>query len=133
MRRASNAKRGDVKGENILQFVLMMLTGHLGTGSQQLAEVYMFWFRLTSNGVQASDFQQLIDQTVKPIQFDFHCLIKFLLILLAELTHDKRVQIKPKSGDWSLQFVSHTIDKVRLPAIELNFFDRQKGIKCNSK
>ena len=93
----------------------------------------MFRFRLAANGIQATDFEKLIDELIQSLQFAFHGEIEFAAIVAFQIAHQQSVQVESQGGDRGLEFVSHTINEIRLTAVQLNFLDGQERIERNAK
>jgi len=104
-----------------------------GTLSQQIFDGDGFGFGALADGVEASHFEQLIDESIEPRQFGIHCLVEFAAIMGLRFMQQQRVKVEAKRGDGCFQFMRHTVNKVGLPPIELDFLDGQEGVERDSE
>ena len=115
------------------RFVSLMVSTRRSTAFvQHRFQSNIFRFRLSPDGVQATDFEQLSDQVVQAIEFLPHHMIKLRPLFICHRPHFQRFQIQLQRSDRRLQFVSDAVDEIRLPLIQPDFLDDQEQVERES-
>lgn len=123
----------DIEFENVRYFLFLMQTGGSCALPQQVLECDVFSLGALANGVQATDFQQLVDEPIKSGQLVVHGLVEFAAIVRFRFVQQQGVEVEAECGDRSFQLMSDAVDKVGLATIELDFLDGQEGIEGDAE
>lgn len=77
---------------------------------------------------QTAGVQQLVNEAIEAVEIVDHAAVEAFALLLAHLPSAERLQVELHRGDGRLELVGHTVDEVRLPAVEIDSFDREHEV-----
>ena len=110
-----------------------MQAGGSSALSQQVFKSDVFSFGALPDRIEATDFEQLVDEPIESGQFVVHGFVEFAAIVRFRFVQQQGVEVEAECCDWSFQLVGDAVDEIGLAAIELNFLDGKEGVEGDAE
>jgi hypothetical protein len=119
--------------EDFGDFHFVLEAGSAGAVAEELFEWDGFGFGLLTEGIEAGDFEELVDEPVESCEFGIHDFIEVFAISSVGFAEEQCVKVEAECGDGCFEFVCNAVDEVGLSSIELNFLDGEEGVEGDTE
>ncbi|MEY3457544.1 MAG: hypothetical protein RL215_701 [Planctomycetota bacterium] len=127
------SERRGLELEDFGDFEFMLEAGSVGAITEELFEGDGFGFGLLTEGIEAGDFEELVNEPIESCEFGIHGFIEVSAVCGVGFTEEQCVEIESERGDGRFEFVSDAVDEVGLSSIELNFLDGEEGVEGDTE